>query len=153
MSSEKVVAGWSEARLRGLSVADRHKLWKNARASASADGVELTQMIEAIGLPFSDDACLTLDDPITLKMWEIINSPSGKAACLDATKSGLPAIAGVDPMLNEALGVDYRSGNMATVTAGSLVGEFMRSQEYSHGGQRALPVGCVAKSGAFWVKR
>jgi len=33
-------------------------------------------------------------------MREIINAPEGRSACIEATLDGLPAIAGVDPMLN-----------------------------------------------------
>ena len=54
-------------------------------------------------------------------------------------------------MLNEALGVDYRGGNMATVTAGSLVGELMRSLGYKKVGQKPMPPGSVAKSASLWV--
>jgi hypothetical protein len=56
-------------------------------------------------------------------------------------------------MLNAALGVEYRGGNMATHTAGFLVGEVMRSFGYENASQRPLPAGSVAKTGAFWVPR
>ena len=80
----------------------------------------LANAIEELGLPFSDPAALRLDDPVAIRMHEIINSPEGRAACLKASQNGLPAISGVDPMLNQALGVEYRKGNMATQTAGDL---------------------------------
>lgn len=153
MSSDKKIVPWTAEKLAGMPVGERHKLWKRARVNGTPEGDELAQMIEQLGLPFSDDACLKMDDPITIKMWQIINSPEGKAACLAAHANGQPAVAGVDPMLNEALGVDYRGDNMATTTAGSLVGELMRAQGYVPARQITMPPGCVAKSGTLWRAR
>jgi hypothetical protein len=110
----------------------------------------LKRLCEVAGLPFSDDACLTLDDPITVKMHEIINSKEGRAAAIAATQVGLPAMAGVDPLLQVALGVDYGPHNMGTATAGGLVGELMTSLGYRNTGQKELPAGCVAKTAAMW---
>ena len=63
-------------------------------------------------------SCLTMDHPITLRMQQIINSPQGRHAAMSATSAGLPAMAGVDPLLSTALGADYGKHNFATSTAG-----------------------------------
>lgn len=96
---------------------------------------------------------LKMDDPLTLQMFDIINSPDGRAACIRTTQAGEPAIAGVDPLLSAALPGQYTGENRATVTAGVLVGELMRMLGYEHAGDRALPQGCVAKTGAYWTAR
>lgn len=153
MSNQIFAGGWTIEKLTALTVQKRHNVWKNARTRSEPDAIELVHVIEELGLPYSDSAALTMDDPVTIKMWEIINSDIGKAACIKATADGLPAIAGVDSLLNDALGIDYRGENMATVTAGSLVGELMRSLGYVRGNQRPLPSGSIAKTGAFWEKR
>lgn len=143
---------WTLDELKALSVHDRATVYKNAsRLAHTPEGAALKKLIEEAGLPFSDDACLTMDDPITIKMHEIIHSPEGRAAVVKATKDGLPAIAGVDPLLQVALGVDYGAHNMGTTTAGSLVGELMQSLGYKKAGKKSLPEHCVAKTAAMWA--
>src|SRR4051794_2688956 len=97
----------------------------NARNVDSDEARELVHMIEALGLPYSDPESLKFDDPIFLKMHEIIFSDPGKKAALEATKAGLPALAGVDPLLSAVLGVDYGSHNDGTINAGYLVAQMM----------------------------
>lgn len=141
-----------ENKLRAMSVHDRHQLWINARGMDTDEAKKLVQMIESLGLPYSDPTSLTSNDPISIKMTEIIFSPEGKAAAIDATKQGLPALAGVDPMLAAALGVDYGPHNSGTINAGYLVAEMMRTQGYKLTGRKGkLPSNCVAKTGEIYV--
>jgi hypothetical protein len=95
---------------------------------------------------------LTLDDPITLKMKQIIHSPEGQAAAVAAANAGLPAMAGIDPMLSAALGTDYGKHNLATATAGDFVANLMRSFGFKESGRRSLPSHCVARTAVFWIK-
>ena len=95
-------------------------------------------------------ACLTMDDPITLRMEQIINSPQGRQAAMAAAAAGLPAMAGIDPLLSTALGADYGKHNFATATAGDLVAKLMRSLGYTEAGSRSLPTHCVAKTAMMW---
>jgi hypothetical protein len=143
---------WTPEELAAMSVHDRASLYRNAsRLAHTPDGAALKKILEEAGLPFSEDACLTMDDPITIRMHEVINSPEGRAAAIAATKDGLPAMAGIDPMLQVSLGADYGLHNMGTATAGGLVGELMTSLGYRKAGQKALPPHCVAKTAATWV--
>ena len=142
---------WTLAELEALSVHDRAQLYKNAcRLGHTEKGAALKALIEEAGLPFSEEACLRNDDPITIKMWEIINSPEGKTAALEAVRAGEPAMLGIDPMLQIALGADYGAHNMGTATAGGLVAEVMRSLGYKLTGHKKLPRHCVAKTAATW---
>lgn len=145
---------WTIERLRAVSPHERHRLYMNACAKADTeDGAALKLLIEESGLPFSDDAALKMDDPISLKMIEIIFSPEGRQAALDATNKGEPAMLGIDPLLKAALGVDYGSHNMGTATAGAIVGALMRQLGFTNAGQKPLPDYCVAKTAETWRRR
>ena len=143
---------WTLEELKAMSVHTRADLYGNAcRLGQTEEGAALKTMIEEAGLPFSEDACLTSDDPITIKMWEIINSPEGRSAAVESTKNGDAAMAGIDPLLQAALGSDYGPHNMGTATAGSLVGRLMLSLGYKKSGTKAMPSHCVAKTAATWA--
>lgn len=142
---------WTLADLRLLPVNDRAALYRNAcRLGDKPDALALKALIEEAGLPFSESACLTNDDPLTLQMHGIVHSKDGREAAIAAAKAGLPALAGVDPMMQAALGVDYGAHNFATNTAGTLVGELMSSLGYRKGLPKPLPPHCVARSGLMW---
>jgi hypothetical protein len=97
--------------------------------------------------------CLTLDDPIALKMKDIIFSSEGRKAAVEAAKADLPAMAGIDPLLSAALGSDYGKHNFATATAGDFVAKLMRDElGYTEGKKGVpLPSHCVAKTGILWI--
>jgi hypothetical protein len=141
-----------EAKLRGMTVHDRHRLWINARKLDTDEARRLVQMIEVLGLPYSDPGSLKFDDPIFMKMEEIVFSSDGKAAGIEATKNGLPALAGIDPLLSAKLGVDYGSHNDGTINAGYLVAQMMRMQGYKLSGRKGkLPPTCVAKTAEIYI--
>lgn len=143
---------WTLVELMGLSVHQRAELYKNAsRLGDTPDGAELKAQIEAAGLPYSDDAALKGDDPITITMIKVIYSPEGREAAIAATKAGEAAMARVDPLLQVALGVDYGPHNMGTVRAGEIVGALMRSLGYKKGPVKELPPHCVAQKAATWL--
>jgi len=110
-------------------------------------------LLENAGLPYSEGACLAMDDPITLKIGDLLNSKEGMKALIATTEAGLPAIAGIDRTLSQTLGVDYRGHNMSTATAGSLVAARMRQLGYRNSGKKGkLPSGSVAMTGEIFVK-
>lgn len=86
------------------------------------------------------------------RMAEIIASPEARSACIEATLDGLPAIAGIDPLLHEAFGAAYRKSDEAIVTAASLVAKLMRGLGYVEAGSKSLPGRYVARSGVFWKR-
>jgi hypothetical protein len=144
---------WTPEKIKAMSPSDRHTIWKRARTRQDEEAKKVVRMIEECGLPYSDDRCLTLDDPVTLKMYDIINSRDGIAAMIEATENGLPAIAGVDRRLNDALGVDYGGHNQATATAGSLIADCMHGQGYRNSGRKGkVGEGMVAKTAEIYVR-
>lgn len=121
---------------------------------SSPEGAALARLIEDTGLPFSEEGCVNLDDPIVAKMHEIVFSEEGRAAARQAADDGLPALAGVDPLIAKALSVDYGKHNMTTHTAGALVAELMRHMGYREAGHSAkTPPGCIARSGQMWTSK
>jgi hypothetical protein len=92
------------------------------------------------------------DHPVIRRIEEIVNSPEGKAAAKQAADNGRPALAGVEPMLREALGDAYGSPDTTKNWAGWFVADVMRKLGYKQAGKRPLPPGSVAKAGAFFRK-
>jgi hypothetical protein len=143
---------WTLERLTAMSVHQRAELYKNAcRLGHTPEGATLKALIEEAGLPYSDDAALKLTDPLAIRMYDVIYSASGREAAIAATKAGLPAMAGVDPLLQAELGVDYGPHNQGTQTAGWIVGQLMQSLGYKKVGEKPLPEHCVAKTAAMWA--
>lgn len=130
----------------------RANLYENARKRLAEGGQEIIDLIDASGLPLRSGG-MRLSDPVYLEMEEVIWSPTGRAAALAATEQGLPALAGVDPILQEALGSRYRPQDMGTVSAGSIIGELMRHLGFVAAGVAKMPAGCVAKTAMRWKSR
>jgi hypothetical protein len=94
---------------------------------------------------------LKLDSPIGREMAKIVNSPQGVAAAIEATNQGLPALAGVDPLLKATLKDKYQKTYEATIQAGYLVALMMRKKGYGQTGRQGSLHGCVAKTGEIYT--
>lgn len=130
----------------------RATLHENARKRIDNGGREIIELIEASSLPLSSGG-MRLSDPVYIRMQEIIWSSEGKKAAIDATASGLPALAGIEPLIVADLGDRYHPHNQGTVSAGGIVGELMRFLGYKILGQADMPKGSVAKTAALWKPR
>jgi hypothetical protein len=62
-----------------------------------------------------------------------------------------PAMAGIDPLLQIALGSDFGPHNRGTIKAGEITGALMRSLGFQKGPEKELPPHCVAKTAATWL--
>lgn len=113
---------WTKDKLSALSASERAQLYANAVSQDTDEGKALAALIEELGLPFSESGGITGDHPLVEAMRSVIFSDEGQRACIEAAESGLPALAGVDPMLAEKFGADYGAHNMTTNWAGSRVG-------------------------------
>ena len=143
---------WTKETLASKSRHERETIYKNARKKNSPEAVTLVKMIEEAGLPYSDAACPTSDDPLTIAIYDLIHSAMGRQAAIDAIEKGLPPLAGIDPLLLDKLGTDYGAHNMTTAVAGRLIAELMRSLGYKEAGtSRPLLPGSVAKTGQMWT--
>ncbi len=153
MTEERFIGGWTRTSLAARTPAERYAIWKRARMLRTADGNQLAREIERLGLPYQDPEQLAQDDPVRVAMTEIVTSPAGRNACIEATLDGLPAIAGVDPMLHDAFGRDYRHSDEAIVTAQALVAKMMDELGYEAAGAKELPSRYVARTGVFWKRK
>ena len=61
-------------------------------------------------------------------------------------------MAGVDVLLHEKLGEDYRLNPAAVPTAQELVAELMLGMGWERSGKKTLPQRCVAREGVFWKR-
>src|SRR6266478_6637478 len=102
---------WDFVKLKAKSIHERHQMWLNAKAKleTSEEAKMLVQLMESSGLDYAKDKIksVSLDSPIGRKMKQIIGSEAGIKAMMEATHRGLPALAGVDPLLQAELGPQY----------------------------------------------
>ncbi len=153
MEEERFIGGWTRSKLAARSPEERYAIWKRARGLRTADGNQLAREIELLGLPYAEPGVLADDSPMRAEMAQIIGSPEGRSACIEATLDGLPAVAGVDPLLHDTFGAAYRKSDEAIATAVVLVAELMERLGYVEAGRKDLPHRYIVRSGVFWKRR
>jgi hypothetical protein len=153
MRDEEVfIGGVTRTWLRERSQNERYAVWRRAKALHSAEGNHLARAIELLGLPYAEPEPLAEDDPLMARMRELIASPQARAAAVESTLDGLPAMAGIDVLMHETLGEDYRRNEAAVPTAQQLTAELMSRMGYVDAGSKPLPARCVARTGVFWKR-
>ena len=152
MKQEVFIGGWTLDALRGRSQTERYTVWKRARGLHSAEGNHLARAIELLGLPYAEPEPLAEADPLMAPMREVIASGAARSAAVESTLDGLPAMAGIDSLLHDALGEDYRKNPAAVPTAQRLVAELMTGLGYVEAGRKDLPGRHVARSGVYWKR-
>jgi hypothetical protein len=135
-----------------MSEAQRRALYDNAKRIGSSEALAVVNLILENDLLVTDGGGLARDHPVIQQIEAIARSPEGRAAAKAASDTGLPALAGVDPLLKSALGPAYGSFD-TTSWAGGFVVEEMESQGYRQAGRRPMPTDCIAKTAAFFVTR
>ena len=149
---EVFIGGITRAWLRARTQNERYAVWKQAKAKHSAEGNHLARAIELLGLPYAEPEPLVDDDPLLVRMSEIMAEPRARAAAIEATLDGLPAMAGIDVLMHEEIGEAYRRNEAAVPTAQRLTHELMSRLGYAEAGQKDLPARCVARTGVFWKR-
>ncbi|MCH6206346.1 hypothetical protein L3V16_21210 [Brucella ciceri] len=129
----------------------RSQLWMNAQNRLAAGGAEVIELIKKSGLPLRSGG-MTLSDPVYLRMEEIIWSAEARPLLIEATERGLPALAGVEPLIVADLGTRYTPHDQGTVSAGSLVAEVIKFLGYKEIKKGDMPEGSVAKTAAVWSR-
>ncbi len=153
MSDEEVyIGGVTLSWLRERSQNERFAVWKRAKSLHSAEGNHLARAIERLGLPYAEPEPLGAADPMMIRMRELMAEPAARAAAVEATLDGLPAMAGIDVLLHEALGEEYRRNEAAVPAAQLLTAELMGGLGYVDAGRKDLPARCVARTGVFWKR-
>ena len=149
MEEERFLGGWTRSKLTARTPEERYDIWRRARGLHTAEGNQLAREIERIGLPDAPPA-LPEEDMLTRIIGDIIRSDDGRSALKEATLDGLPAIAGADTLIHEALGSQYRRNEKAVATAQRIVAEVMAEMGYEAVGAKDLPSRYVAREGIFW---
>lgn len=80
----------------------------------------------------------------------LVRSVEGMFLAVRATNAGRPALCGVDPLIRQELGDDYRRDNHGTMYAGVAVAHLMRELGYVEAGIAKCPLGCIAGGGTLW---
>ena len=151
MNDEEVfIGGVTRSWLRARSQNERYAVWKRAKSLHSAEGNHLARAIELLGLPYAEPEPLAEGDELLTRMRELMAEPRARAAAVEATLDGLPAMAGIDVLMHEELGEVYRRNEAAVPTAQRLTAELMRGLGYAEAGSKDLPARCVARTGVFW---
>jgi hypothetical protein len=148
--NEVFIGGWTREKLRERTQTERYEIWRRAKGLHSAEGNHLARAIELLGLPYAEPEPLADDDPLKVRMREIMSGPDARGAALESTLDGLPALAGVDLLLHEALGEEYRRNPAAVAAAQALTAELMTGLGYVEAGVKSLPGRNVAREGVFW---
>ena len=149
---EVFIGGVTRSWLRARSQNERYAVWKRAKALHSAEGNHLARAIELLGLPYAEPEPLADDDPLMARMRALMAEPRARAAAIEATLDGLPAMAGIDVLMHEEIGEDYRRNEAAVPTAQQLTAELMSGLGYVEAGRKDLPARCVARTGVYWKR-
>jgi hypothetical protein len=138
--------------LRLMTPEQRAVLYQNAQKHRANGGEEIIKLIDSSGLPLSSGGMRTTDSEY-IKMEEIVWSATGRQAAIEVSEKGLPALAGVEPMIVQALGPRYHPHDGGTVNAGYIVAGLMRHMDYVENGEGKMPAGSVAKTAMRWKPR
>lgn len=135
---------WTVEKLEARSSAERWSLYANAMKLGSPEAKELMVLIDGSGLALSKRGGLPADHPTIVAIREVVMSPEGVHAGIEAIQSGQPAMAGVDPLLQARV-----AGYSAPDThswAGTYVAEAMEMAGYQRTTPGPLPKNCRAKT-------
>ena len=142
---------WDIERLRALSPDDRWTLYANAMSKRTPEAQALMAMIDGSGLSLSKGGGLPAEHPTIRAIREVVMSPEGVHAGVAAIEAGLPAMAGVDPLLQARV-----AGYSAPDThswAGTFVAEAMETAGFRRTTPGPLPTSCRAKTAMRFERR
>ena len=142
----------TEMQLRSMTPEQRLLVRGRAAKLGGEMGLATVALIDELHLPMSSGG-MSHDNPIYCEMEKIIWSAEGKLAATSAVESGLPAMAGIDPLLQRLMGNRYGREQQGTVNAGVIVGELMKHLGYEKLGEAELPAECIARTAATWRRR
>jgi hypothetical protein len=111
----------TEMQLRAMSPEKRMTVRSRAAKLGGEIGNAAAALIDSLNLPLSSGG-MSEDHPLYREMQELIWSADGKAAAIQAVEKGLPAMAGIDPLLQKAMGDRYGREYQGTMNAGYIVG-------------------------------
>jgi hypothetical protein len=143
---------WTLEKLRALPINKREALFDNARAVDTPEARTIISLLVDNDLLAREGEGLPREHPIIQQMEEVIRSDEGRAQAKQAAELGRPAMAGIDPLLQAALGSAYGQHD-TTSWAGTLTAEIMAEAGYVQTRKAPLPSDCVAKTAAYFESR
>jgi hypothetical protein len=135
---------WTVERVKALSPGERWTLYSNAMKLSTPPAAALVRLIDEAGLPLSSGGGLPAEHPTIMAIREVVMGPRGVQAGIDAIQKGLPALAGVDPLLQ--VEVPGYSAPDTHSWAGTFVAEAMEMAGYRRTKPGPLPPTCKAKT-------
>jgi hypothetical protein len=105
--------------LKTMSAEQRAILYQNAAKQRRDGGQAIMDLIDSSALPLSSGG-MRNSDPAFLKMQDIAWSQEGRKEAIEATEKGLPALAGIEPLIVNALGERYHPHDGGTPNAGYI---------------------------------
>lgn len=142
---------WTKEKIEALSPQRRNALFDNAQASSTEDARRIIAIMIEYDLLVRARDGLPRKHPTIQTIEKIVKSEEGREAGKAASEQGLPAIAGVDQMLVEALGKKYGTYD-TTSWAGTFMNDVMLEAGYTQIKKKHMPQGYVARYAAFFEK-
>jgi len=143
---------WTVEGLRSKSPREIQVLYTRVRSLEDAAARKLVAMILENDLLTEPDGGLPFDHPDMLEIEEVCSDPDAITEAVEASESGLPALAGMEYRLVAAMG--QRNGqNYTTNHAGRCIKEGMLDRGWRGTTQKPMPSGSVAKSATVFVRK
>ena len=147
---------WTTEELTKLSDNDLLGLYDNCvrLGSEEAQGIleSILKLLVARDTPAAGDTGLKITSPVGKLLIRLVNSPVGVAGAIDATARGLPALAGIEPLLIDSLGVSYSRRMDASTQAGSVIGKMMNRLGHHRTGKKGpMPEGSIAATAEIYT--
>ena len=117
----------------------RRSLYDNASRLKTEDAKAIVKLMVENKLLDTASGGLPREHPLIHAIEKVCRSPEAREAAVLATAQGLPALAGVDPLIRNIVGLEYGSFD-STGWAGGFVVEEMESQGYRLAGSRKMPL-------------
>lgn len=135
--------------LQKMSTKDRMTIYEHARDTNSPEADDIIEKLFQHKLLDSAGGGLTRDSGIIQQVEKVCRSAEGIEAATSAASGGQAPMAGVDPLLRNAV---REYGHFDTTSwAGGFVAEEIEALGWRRSGRKALPPGCIAKTAAFFL--
>ena len=135
--------------LEKMTTKQRMTIYEHARETNSPEADDIIEKLFQHRLLDSAGGGLTRDSAIIQQVEKVCRSEEGVRAATIAASADEAPMAGVDPLLRREV---REYGHFDTTSwAGGFVAEEVEALGWRRSGRKALPLGCIAKTAAFFV--
>jgi hypothetical protein len=143
---------WDIDKLRKKSGKEIQTLYSHARLRDDEPARQLVAMILDHDLLVEAGGGLPHDHPFMLEIEAVCGEPEAVAEAIAASEAGLPALAGMEYRIVQALGERYGTYN-TTNHAGRCIGNAMLARGWKTTVQKPMPAGSVAKTATVYIRK